>query len=80
MGKNKDLFKIIMLILCGMLFPFIGSLSIIYGIEPVRLGSAFIVFLVLFGIELVVVFFYFYVGSRRAEKHIQQLNPLKKDD
>lgn len=77
MGKNKDLAQIIMLILAGMLIPFAGSITLVYGFETIQIVSAFALFIVIFGIELGFVFLYFYLGSRSAEKQLQQLKPPK---
>jgi low temperature requirement protein LtrA len=75
MGKNRDLLKVIILILLGMFIPFLGSITFTYGFEIRTIVVTFLYFLVIFGLELGVVYLYFTFSGRRANKKMQQYRP-----
>ena len=75
MGKNRDLVKVLLLILVGMFIPFLGSIALSYGLVPQKIVVTFLYFLVIFGLELGSVYLYFSLSGRRANKMIEQYKP-----
>lgn len=81
MGKNKDLIQIMILVLIGMFIPFMISISITYDFnfrninDLVKIFSTFGYFLFIFGIELLVVYLYFSITNKIANKRIQKIKP-----
>ena len=81
MGKNRDLAGILLLVIIGMFIPFFGSIIITYGFDFTKIddwfqiGSTFLYFLVIFGIELLFVFLYFNITSKIASKKIKEYKP-----
>jgi len=45
MGKNRDLLKVLLLILVGMFIPFLGSIGLSYGFVPQKIVVTFLYFL-----------------------------------
>ncbi len=74
MSKNKDLIQILLIVIIGMLIPFLGSLMIVFNVNPltmdglVTIGSTFGYFLLIFGLELAIVYVYFYSTNTLAQK------------
>ena len=58
MGKSRDLIQILIIVIIGMLIPFLGSIIITFNFDITKLdnllkvGSTFGWFLIIFGIEL----------------------------
>lgn len=81
MGKNKDLIQIILLVLIGMFIPYIISITLTFGLnfnninDLVKIASTFGYFLLIFGIELLVIYLYFTISNKIANKHIQKYKP-----
>jgi hypothetical protein len=75
MGKNRDILKVLLLILIGMFIPFLGSFTLSYGFEPRTILVTFLFFLAIFGCELGCVYLYFTLSGKRADKKIQQYKP-----
>jgi len=75
MGKNQDIVKVLLLILVGMFIPFLGSITLSYGFVPRTIVVTFLYFLVIFGLELGVVYLYFSFIGKRANKKIEQYKP-----
>ena len=81
MGKTRDLIQILVIILIGMFIPFLGSILISFGLDITnindlwKVGSTFAWFLLIFGIELIVVFIYYKITSRLAGKKLEKLKP-----
>jgi hypothetical protein len=73
MGKNRDLLQILLIILIGMFIPFFGAISITYGFNLYQIVSSFGYFLVIFGLELLIVYLYFYLTNWNAQKKLQQV-------
>ncbi len=79
MGKNLDLIHILTLVIIGMFIPFFISLVINYGLdlsnmnELIKIISTFGLFLLVFGIELIVVYFYFFITNKIANKKMKNL-------
>jgi hypothetical protein len=75
MGKNTDIIKVLLLVLIGMFIPFLGSITLSYGFVPGKIAVTFLYFLVFFGLELGIVYLYFTLGGRRANKKLEQYKP-----
>jgi len=79
MSKNIDLVKILLIVIVGMFIPFLGSLAIVYGMDLTNVDdflktvSAFGYFLLIFAIELALVFAYFKLTSNMAEKKLKEI-------
>lgn len=72
MGKNVDILKVLLLILIGMFIPFLGSIWLVYGLEAQRILVTFLYFVVIFALELGVVYLFFTFSGRRANKKLEQ--------
>ena len=78
MGKNKDLIQILTLVLIGMFIPFLVSITITYGLDLtdmddlIKIGSTFGYFLLIFGIELLIVYLYFTIVNKMANKNMEK--------
>ena len=78
MGKNKDLIQILIIIIIGMFIPFLGSIIITFGLDItnmnnlLKIGSTFIWFLIIFAIELILVFFYYSITNKIAGKKMDK--------
>jgi len=74
MSKNIDLIQILIIVIAGMFIPFFLSIIINYGIDISNINNltniilTFGLFLIIFGIELFFVYFYFYVTNLSAKK------------
>ena len=78
MGKNRDLIQILSLVVIGMFIPFLGSITITYGFNVTRIASTFGYFLLIFGMELGVVYLYFSIGNKIANKNLEKYKRKKK--
>lgn len=77
MGKHKDLIQLLLIIIIGMFIPFFLSIAYMYNLD-IRSAqgwssilSTFGLFLFIFGVELGIVFVYFYLTNMVAEKRLQ---------
>ena len=75
MGKTRDLIQVVLLILIGMLIPFVGSITLTYGFSVSRIGLTFLYFLVIFGLELGVVYLYFTLSNKSAAGKMEKYKP-----
>jgi len=81
MGKNRDLIQILSLVIIGMFIPFLGSIAITYGLDLtnvnnlLKIGSTFGYFLLIFAIELAIVFLYFTITNKIAGKKMDKHKP-----
>ena len=81
MGKHKDLAGILLLVIIGMFVPFLGSIAITYGFDFkdlsnwLKISSTFGYFLLIFAFELLVVYLYFTLSNRFAEKKLKKYKP-----
>ena len=79
MSKNIDVAKILIIVIIGMLIPFLGSLSIVYGMDltntddVLKIGKTFGYFLLIFAIELIIVFIYYKLSNQMAEKKLEKI-------
>jgi len=73
MGKNRDLAQVLSLVIIGMFIPFFGSIALSYGLDDImKIGYTFGYFLVFFGIELGIVFMYFAISGRIANRQMKK--------
>ena len=78
MGKTLDLIFILAIVIIAMFIPFIGSILITFGLDFTnidnlqKIGSTFGWFLLIFGIELIVVFLYFQITGKISSKKIDK--------
>jgi len=81
MGKTRDLIQILIIVIIGMFIPFLGSILITFGLDITKLdnllkvGSTFGWFLLIFGIELLIVYFYYQITNILASKKMDKLKP-----
>lgn len=75
MGKNRDLIQILSLVIIGMFIPFLGSITITYGLNITRIASTFGYFLLIFAIELAIVYLYFAISNKIASKNMKKYKP-----
>ena len=81
MGKTLDLAQILIIVIIGMFIPFLGSLIIVFSIDFTnfsdlfKVGKTFVWFLVIFAIELAVVFLFYQISNRIASKKLDKLKP-----
>ncbi len=80
MSKNRDLIQILLIITIGMFIPFLGSIVISFKLNPLnvedllKISSTFGYFLLIFGLELLIVYLYFWLTNMSAEKKLNQHN------
>ena len=81
MGKNQDLAIILMIVIIGMFIPFFGSILIMNNLNNLditnisrwlKIGKTFGWFLLIFGLELGVVYLYFTITNTLAQKKIDE--------
>ena len=78
MGKTLDLIFILIIVIIAMFIPFFGSIVITSGLDftniddLLKIGSTFGWFLLIFGIELIVVFLYFQITGKISSKKIDK--------
>ena len=81
MSKRKDLISILAIVIIGMFIPFFISINITFGLNIsnidsiFKIGTTFGWFLIIFGIELAVVYLYFYITNKTAKKKLDDLKP-----
>jgi len=79
MGKNLDIAKILIIVMIGMFIPFFGSIAITFDLDftcindIMKSGSTFGYFLLIFAIELVIVFVYYKLSNKLAEKKLEKI-------
>ena len=77
MSKNKDLIQILIIVIAGMFIPFFLSVIINFGIDMSNINDltkivlTFSLFLIIFGIELIFVYIYFYLTNLYATKKMK---------
>jgi uncharacterized membrane protein len=81
MGKNKDIIQILLIVIIGMLIPFLVSIIISFNLDITNTSNllkiifSFGYFLLFFGIELIIVFLYFQITNKIASKKIDKYKP-----
>lgn len=75
MGKNTDLIFILSLVIVGMFIPFLGSITLNYGLNLHKIATTFGYFLLIFGIELLIVYLYFFISAKIANKSMKKYKP-----
>ena len=84
MGKHRDLIGIFLLVIIGIFIPFLISITITYGFNFtelnnwLKIGSTFGYFLLIFAVELLVVYLYFQISSRITNKKLEEFNEKMK--
>lgn len=77
MSKNIDLIQILIIVIAGMFIPFFLSIIINFGFDLsnieniIKIILTFGLFLIIFGIELICVYIYFYITNLIANKKIK---------
>ena len=81
MKINRDLVGILLLVIVGMFIPFLGSIAITFGLDftdidnLMKISKTFGWFLIIFAIELVVVYVYYQTTNKIANKKLDKLKP-----
>jgi hypothetical protein len=81
MGKNRDLIQILIIVIIGMFIPFFGSIVITFNLDITdtnnifKIGSTFLWFLVIFAIELAIVYIYYTVTNKLVNKKMDKYKP-----
>jgi hypothetical protein len=75
MSRHWDIVGVLVAVVVGMFIPFTGSVLLLYGTSLDHLLLGFLVFLVLFGLELGAVVVYFKVSGKRAAAEVERLRP-----
>lgn len=81
MGKHVDLALTLLIVIIGMFIPFFGALVLAFGLDftnikdIMKIASTFGYFLLIFGIELVVVFLYYSITGKMASKKMDKYKP-----
>jgi hypothetical protein len=79
MGKNRDVVSILIIVIIGMFIPFLGSIAITFGLDLtkadnlLKISSTFGYFLLIFGIELIIVYIYYKTTNKIASKKLEKL-------
>jgi hypothetical protein len=81
MGKNRDLLQILIIVIIGMFIPFLGSIVITFNLDItdsnniMKIGSTFLWFLIIFAIELAIVYIYYTATNKMANKKMNKYKP-----
>ena len=75
MSKNRDLIQILLIVTMGMFIPFIISITLVYGFHLSSLLITFGYFIIVFGIELGIVYGYFSITNWLALKKLNKIKP-----
>ena len=75
MSKNRDLIQILLIVTIGMFIPFFTSISIVYGLNLTSILLTFGYFIIVFGIELGIVYGYFSITNWYATKKLDKMKP-----
>jgi hypothetical protein len=81
MKISKDLILILLLVIIGMFIPFLGSIVITFGLDftkidnLIKIGKTFGWFLVIFALELAVVYLYYTTTNKIASKKLEKYKP-----
>lgn len=81
MGKHRDLLQILIIVIIGMFLPFLGSIVITFNLDItdtnniLKIGSTFLWFLIIFAIELAIVYIYYTVTNKLVNKKMDKYKP-----
>jgi hypothetical protein len=81
MSKRRDLIQILLIVIIGMFIPFLGSIIITFGLDItnlnniLKIGSTFGWFLLIFAIELGIVYLYYHITNKIASKKLDENKP-----
>jgi uncharacterized membrane protein (DUF485 family) len=78
MSKNRDLVVILIIIIIGMFIPFLGAIILNYGFDSIRIGITFGHFLLIFSLELAIVYLYFTITNKIAQKKLDSTQQKEK--
>jgi len=80
MGRHRDLIQLLLIIIIGMFIPFFISITIVFNLNLslsdgwMSILSTFGYFLLIFAVELGIVFLYFRLTNLIAEKRAEKKN------
>jgi len=81
MKISRDLILILLLVIIGMFIPFFGSIVITFGLDftkidnLMKIGKTFGWFLVIFALELAVVYIYYITTNKIVSKKLEKYKP-----
>ena len=81
MGKHRDLIQILIIVIIGMFIPFLGSIVITFNLDIMdtnnilKIGSTFLWFLIIFAIELAIVYIYYNLTNKLVNKKMNKYKP-----
>jgi hypothetical protein len=81
MGKNRDLIQILIIVIIGMFIPFLGSITITFNLDITNTNNilkivlTFLWFLIIFAIELAIVYVYYNVTNKIVNKKMDKYKP-----
>ncbi|MCK5636755.1 MAG: hypothetical protein KAH91_04970 [Thermoplasmatales archaeon] len=81
MKISRDLILILLLVIIGMFIPFLGSIVITFGLDftkidnLMKIGKTFGWFLVIFALELAVVYIYYITTNKIVSKKLEKYKP-----
>lgn len=81
MGKNRDIIQMLLLVIIGMFVPFLGAIVINFGINLTqisdwfRIVTTFAHFLLIFALELLIVYLYYMITYKIANKKLEKIKP-----
>ena len=81
MGKNRDLIQILIIVIIGMFIPFLGSIVITFNLNItdsnniLKIGLTFLWFLIIFAVELAIVYVYYTLTNKLVNKKMDKYKP-----
>lgn len=81
MKISRDLIIILLLVIIGMFIPFLGSIVITFHLDFskidnfIKISKTFGWFLVIFAIELIIVYLYYTITNKIANMKLDKLKP-----
>lgn len=81
MGKTKDLVQILIIVIIGILIPFTFSIVINFNLDIKNINNLFKIFstfgwfLLIFGIELIVVYLYYQITNKISSEKFEKYKP-----
>jgi len=81
MGKHRDLLQILIIVIIGMFIPFLGSIVITFNLDIIdtnnilKIVSTFLWFLIIFAIELAIVYVYYTITNKLVNKKMDKYKP-----
>ena len=78
MKISRDLIIILLLVIIGMFIPFLGSIVLTFGLDftkidnLMKIGKTFGLFLVIFALEIAIVYLYYTITNKIASKKLDK--------